>query len=234
MSLQYTDPLGTTDGYSMDEQTTAVDDVSIGFWVWADDSESLVKVYNGDAGGTGYGITMQGTGVTTGYFSILFGGVTWFELTPMLLNQWQSAILVCSSGTWQFYLNGSAAGPSTTTVPNTPSGTGGFSVYQAAVATTGIIKAAEAFIYDRPLTSEEITMIGADRYSPLFVPKGLLRYIPGFFQNFPEPTGVGGLFGGDNTPCPLLTGGGSTMSKGDHPDIRYPGLSKIEGLFRKF
>lgn len=218
----------------MAEIPSIVDNFSMGFWFWSNATDHLVRVYNGDDSSTGLGLQANGT---VGKINVIHGGIGEFGGdTGYALSTWHSIIYVRSSGTAQIYLNGSTLGASWTNTPNTPNGTGANSVFGPhafyAISSGTTAKMGEVFFYSRVLTSTEITEIGANRYSPLFFPVSLTRYIPLLGNNNPEPTGSLGTFGGNNATANERAG--TTTVASDHPDIRYPGLAKIEGLFRKF
>src|SRR6185436_5151149 len=73
-------------------------------------------VYNGNGGSSGWGLFQQNTN-----YQVLFGGVTAFGSGPATLNEWTHVALVRNSGVATLYVNGVAAG-STTSAPNSPSG----------------------------------------------------------------------------------------------------------------
>lgn len=212
-------------GFRMAEVSTAVDNISMGMWFWVDANTMIVRTYNGDDSSTGIGLHCNSA--ASNRLSVLHGGIGEFGgSTGFSLGTWNSAIYVRSGGTAQIYLNGSALGSTWTNTPNAPNGTGASSCfgphtyYAPSSDTTG--KMAESFFYNRVLTATEIAAIGANRYSPLFFPIGLLRYIPLFGANDPEPTGSLATFGGTNTMA-IPHSGSFYASRTDHPDIRYPG-----------
>lgn len=214
-------------GWTRSEVTTAVDNVSMGFWFNSPGSNSLIRVYNGNDSNTGMGPQVYPDG-TNATLACLHGGIGWFgtHTAGFSYNVWNSCIYVRSSGTAQLYLNGVASGASWTNTPNTPTGTGVFGVASLYSSSTDLapMKAAEAFMYTRALSASEITAIGANRYSPLFYPLGLVGYSPGFGQDSPEPGGVGGQFGGAAiTP---YTVNSSVLAANDHPHIIYPAFVK--------
>lgn len=214
-------------GFGMAEISSIVDNFSMGFWFWSDSTDHIVRVYNGDDSSTGVGLQVNST---VGKINVLHGGISEFGgdtgYTPSV---WNSIIYVRSSGTAQIYLNGSTLGASFANTPNTPNGTGSdpvFGPHLFYAPTSGkTSKMEEVFFYSRVLTSAEITAIGANRYSPLWFPVSLTRYIPLFGKDSPEPTGSLGTFGGSNTPA--IARSGSAATPCDHPDIRYPALRTL-------
>lgn len=215
-----------SNGWTRSEVTTAVDNVSMGFWFKVPDSNCIVRIYNGDASTTGMGPQVHAD-PTNATLSCLHGGVNWFgtHTAGFSYNVWNSCIYVRSSGTAQLYLNGVASGATWANTPNTPTGTGIFGLGTLYSSSTDLaaIKAAEAFMYTRALSASEITAIGANRYSPLFYPLSLVGYSPGFGQDSPEPGGVGGQFGGAAiTPYTIDTTGLTLSNANDHPMIIYP------------
>jgi len=74
---------------------------------------------------------------------------------------------------------------------------------------------AEIAIWDRVLTSGEVAILG-DAYSPLFIPNGLVLYLPLMGRTSPEIELIGGSNG-------TLT----ETSAISHPRIIYPSLAQI-------
>ena len=72
--------------------------------------------YNGNTASSGWGIMQYGN-----TFQGLFGGVTFVGVGPAVLNTWARVALVRNAGTTTLYVNSVACG-STTSTPNTPSG----------------------------------------------------------------------------------------------------------------
>lgn len=211
-------------GWRRSEVTTAIDGITMGFWFNVPDYNCTIRLYNGDDSTTGVG--PQTTGDGTASVRVLHGGINWFgNTTPgYALSTWHSLIYTRSGGNGQLYLNGSAIGATWADAPTAPTGTGIFGLHVLyAAAGSGDMKAAEAFMYDRVLTTTEISAIGASRYSPLWYSKNLLCYSPGFGQDSPEPAASLGVFGGAVTSLALDTGG-VLATKCDHPDILYPGI----------
>ncbi|MDB6025085.1 MAG: hypothetical protein JWM68_1308 [Verrucomicrobiales bacterium] len=73
-------------------------------------------VYNGDTGGSGWGLYQVGD-----TFQVLFGGIDTVGSAPVVTNAWTHLALVRDQGTTTFYVNGVASGTSTAT-PNAPAG----------------------------------------------------------------------------------------------------------------
>lgn len=79
-----------------------------------------IIAYNGDTGFSGWGIMVRSNGT----YQALFGGVLYFGSAPATAGTWTHVAVVRDNGTATLYVNGVAAG-STTSAPNTPSGSFG-------------------------------------------------------------------------------------------------------------
>ncbi len=95
-----------------------VDNFGIELWVKPANMTSGTKMiaYNGNTSASGWGIFQDG-----GVYEGLFGGVAIFGSAPAVSNVWTHLALVRSNGTARLYINGVAAG-TTSTTPNLPNG----------------------------------------------------------------------------------------------------------------
>jgi hypothetical protein len=192
------------------QPTTATDNVTLGLWTYYTSTfgDQDVAVSNGDTSANGYGLYVLGSTMEGVIWGLAFAGTS----AAVTTNTWEHWVLRRSSGTWQVYKNGSAAsGTPVTTNPNTPA-TRGFHVGDAYSRSTHNLpgRKAEAFIYDRALSTDEILAL-AKGYSPLFFRRGLKLYWKLLGQHSPEPDEAQGLSG-------TVTG----ATAGDHPRIIYP------------
>lgn len=134
-------------------------------------------------------------------------------LATPALSTWFHALLERVSGTWQAYLNGSAAGSSFGNTPDTPSG----GKYGLTVGANGTdYRACEAFAYDYTaggaLTADQRALLGAG-YCPMRVRlQGLVHHWHLRGNESPEPDSIGTITG---------TPGGSSVLVA-HPPVVIP------------
>jgi hypothetical protein len=95
--------------------STAINNFGIEAWVKPNSTSgaSTPIAYNG-TGGNGWGLLQSGN-----RFSAAFGGVTVFDLGPVVIGTWSHLALVRDGGTTKLFFNGSAVGTSTIP-PNAP------------------------------------------------------------------------------------------------------------------
>ncbi len=127
----------TDDSLSTGYLTTQTDNITMEAWVNADtlsNAETNIRImYNGDSGGTGYGIYLTGANKLP---SILVGGIGFAHTDRTLsTSQWYHLAAVRNSGAWTFYINGVACTNLTydgtltnSTDPNIPGGADTFTI----------------------------------------------------------------------------------------------------------
>ena len=140
-----------------------------------------------DGGGNGYGIWARF--VTPNYFFRWdFAFVAAVDSTTTLTDgTWYHCLGLRDSTTARLYLNGTEEGTTHTSAPNA---VGDSSTIGAAVSGGTFNRwfngrIAECAFWSRALSAAEISLL-ADGYSPLFVPNGLISYVPIIGRNSPE------------------------------------------------
>ena len=115
---------GIDDYANADVPITAINNITLETWINWDgykSANSMIIVYNGNTGTSGYGMVLN---QTIGYkISVLFGSVASFDHSqPLLENTWQHLAFTRDSTNWKFYINGELQSITGSETPNTPSG----------------------------------------------------------------------------------------------------------------
>lgn len=94
---------GSTDDYTGPRVSALTDNFGIEAWVkvGATDGGNSTIAYNGNGGGTGWGIYRIGS-----TFQVLYGGVSLWGSTPITVDQWVNLAVVRAGGLSTFYKDG--------------------------------------------------------------------------------------------------------------------------------
>lgn len=117
---------GSTDYLSTSLPTTSTASVALSAWFKTNDytQDRQVIVYNGNGGGSGYGVTVNNESQNTGEIRVLYGGITWFNTGVTVTDtNWHHIVLnVMSDSHPVVYLDGTQIYSGGTSTPNAPSG----------------------------------------------------------------------------------------------------------------
>lgn len=204
-------------------QSTDISTITIAAWVYPDSTAQFKRHYEmGTSGGAG----------NTRMRDEMDDGWGWVWVAPFTTTEGKWSTAKPSTGAWihrciTYNFGATTNDPliyndgisQTITERVTPVGTGGIPNTAAAIASTiaggqywdGRI--AEFAIWNRILTAGEIAALGADNFSPLFFPIGLVLYMP-FIRELVELSGGVAL---TNTESVAIA----------HPRIIYPSPAQI-------